>query len=70
MNFNHLKTDPSKSWATKLLVDHLIDMGLFRNCLNCGEWNEKTEICKKYNLRPPVTIIVTGCENHSDLIPF
>jgi hypothetical protein len=52
------------------LSEYLMDNGYFRNCLNCKEWNEVSELCTKYLQRPPAKVIVTGCSEHSDLIPF
>jgi hypothetical protein len=63
------------------IVDWAFDQGLFRSCLNCEHWNGEQapgvtlnyppETCRKYgNMRPPARIIVTGCEGHSDNIPF
>lgn len=58
-------------------VDWAFDQGLFRSCLNCAHWNSETskihppETCGKFsNMRPPARIIVTGCPDHSDNIPF
>ena len=58
-------------------VDWAFDQGLFRSCLNCEHWNKddsKThppETCRKFgDERPPAKIIVTGCPDHSDNIPF
>lgn len=44
--------------------------GLYRTCLNCINWNDRTELCQKYKSRPPLKVIVTGCEEHDDEIPF
>lgn len=44
----------------------------FKNCLNCTNFNLKTEICKLANQRPPAKVIVYGCPSHDDVgvIPF
>lgn len=52
------------------LVENLVS-----TCLNCNHWqenpsNEFQYNCKKHNLMPPPRIIVNGCNEHSDLIPF
>ena len=50
----------------------LID-NLTRTCLNCLNWEQQSDeiyICKKFNLKPPPRIIINGCEEHSDIIPF
>lgn len=41
-----------------------------RNCANCDNYNHKAEICAKYNTRPPCQVIVTGCPEWVDSIPF
>jgi hypothetical protein len=52
------------------IVDRFLDMGLFQTCCNCSEWKPKEEICCKFNIRPPAKVICTGCEYHTDNIPF
>lgn len=44
----------------------------FQSCLNCKLFNEKQEICSKYNQRPPARVIVFGCNDYEDTsdIPF
>lgn len=67
-----------KDAMTKLaliLAGNMDDMGMFRTCLNCEHWIEGTphniqQICGKYKVRPPTKIIVCGCDDHSDNIPF
>jgi len=51
-------------------VEMLVDHGFFRSCLNCSEWNKKEDKCNKFKCLPPPEVIVTGCEHHSDIIPF
>lgn len=41
-----------------------------KSCLNCIHFNEKSELCGRCNQRPPARIIVLGCEQHEDEIPF
>lgn len=53
----------------------LMEEGFFRTCANCEHWIEgppdnKQQICGLYKQRPPVNVIVSGCESHSDNIPF
>lgn len=63
------QTKAREDFATKL-ANGLDDAGLFRNCLNCANFHYETEICAMYKQRPPARIIVTGCPDHTDLIPF
>lgn len=45
------------------------NMGMDRNCLSCFFFDEKTEICGKWNARPPARTIVEACEAF-DPTPF
>lgn len=58
-------------------TDQLMELGLFRTCCNCAYWQGEQhahpETCghaANLNRRPPARIIVSGCSEHSDLIPF
>ncbi len=44
----------------------------FRNCLNCRNFSEITEVCTLANQRPPVKVICYGCDKHDDVegVPF
>jgi hypothetical protein len=48
----------------------MVNNGLLPSCINCIEWIKKEEMCGKYNVRPPVEIIVYGCESWDMGIPF
>lgn len=50
-------------------TEYMMQTGYFCTCLNCHNWNDKQEICKLYNQRPPARVIVSGCESHED-VPF
>jgi hypothetical protein len=59
----------------KGITNWMLEQGLYRTCLNCEHWIEgppdnMQQICGKYNMRPPTKIIVCGCDDHSDNIPF
>ena len=43
-----------------------------KSCLNCISFNEQTEVCTKFNQRPPARVIAFACENYEDDhdIPF
>lgn len=46
-----------------------------RTCLNCLHWIDESDPfnpgeCRLAGKRPPPSIIVTGCEQHDDEIPF
>ena len=44
----------------------------FQSCINCEHFDEPNEICKKYNVRPPLRILLFACEMYEDNqdIPF
>jgi len=58
------------------LTNHALAAGMFRSCLNCAFWNDESvtqhpETCRAFgNQRPPAKVIVTGCDGHSDEIPY
>lgn len=45
---------------------------IYRSCLTCEYFNEKAELCKLANQRPPARVIVFGCPKWVDVkeIPF
>ena len=53
----------------KIIVERLEAEGYFNNCLNCGWWNNVKEQCDKFREKPPLKVIVKGCEQH-EIIPF
>jgi len=44
----------------------------FQNCLNCMNWNYEQEICRKWNVKPPVEVLIYSCESYEDdgIIPY
>lgn len=52
-----------------IITNWLMEMGMFTTCCNCAHWNDETEMCDKFNARPPAKIIVQGCGAHQE-IPF
>ena len=81
-----MKTDAERILTDKTRLDamnklalyvgnFLFDNGFFRNCNNCEHWVEgpphnRQQICGKFKMRPPTDVIVSGCPEHSDQIPF
>lgn len=47
---------------------------LVKSCLSCDNFEEQTEVCKKFgNQRPPARIIAFGCPGYDNInedIPF
>lgn len=57
----------------------VVRAGLWRCCLNCEHWCEvgvatSTErvynLCGKYDMMPPDEVIIVGCPEHQQAIPF
>lgn len=58
--------NPSQS-----LFDRLVDEIKRQSCPNCLYWASGSEMCSKFNQRPPAKVIVRGCEHFDeDEIPF
>lgn len=74
MNMCELALNLDRTASLQNFTESLRDMGLFRNCLNCSEWQKnyttKEQRCGKYLVLPPPEVIVVGCPQHSDFIPF
>lgn len=46
---------------------------IVKSCLTCDNFDEPSEICKKFNARPPAKVIAFGCEGYCNIeeeIPF
>jgi hypothetical protein len=53
------------------IVEHqtlLVKRGIWRCCVNCDFWDKNR--CSKYNAVPPPEVIVHGCRDWEDDIPF
>lgn len=61
--------DEILNFLARNILDNMLDAGYFRSCLNCRNWNSEFEVCKLVNKRPPATVIVAGCELHTDTNP-
>lgn len=40
------------------------------NCTTCDHFDQRDDTCKKYNVRPPARVIVEGCADHEEKLPF
>jgi len=70
-----IQREASLQKLSKQLTELMLEEGWFRTCYNCEHWIEGPpdnlqQICGKYKQRPPTKIIVCGCEDHSDNIPY
>ena len=59
-----------KSTFSPFLIETMERAGFFTNCLNCDRWDKANSICGLAKELPPPEIIVLGCENHQQNIPF
>lgn len=39
-------------------------------CLNCDHWNKDKLWCSKWDVLPPLDVIVVGCEDYENDVPF
>ena len=56
--------------AAKVFYARMIRAGVFPSCINCEYFNHINETCDKVNQRPPAHIIVSGCPEWQQEIPF
>lgn len=49
---------------------NIIDSQHWATCLNCDYWDEKQGVCAKYRERPPLAVVVVGCQEWEGMIPF
>ena len=44
----------------------------YQNCLNCMHWSAGSDLCVKYNQKPPTEILIYSCPSYEDIaqIPF
>jgi hypothetical protein len=48
----------------------LLHKAVWRSCLNCDMFSETQGKCTKFNALPPPHVIVNGCKDWEDDIPF
>lgn len=76
MSISRIKLRSDVSHELHLLLSRALmgadGKGATMSCINCTNFDESTEICKKYLQRPPARIIAYSCEAHEDAndIPF
>lgn len=61
------KLTPQQSKGVELIINRTVQLladsqGWGKTCLGCSNFDEPSEICKKWNARPPARTIVEGCE--------
>jgi len=50
--------------------DKIVSDYTWQSCMNCCNFEEKSENCLLFKGRPPAFIIVSGCKDHDFEIPF
>ena len=48
----------------------MINLDHWQCCQNCDNMDHSTNICKLFNLIPPVQVMAVGCEQYRYEIPF
>lgn len=76
MNTRHEQTYPRSVMVRQITEELAKDLAdvierKTRTCVNCYHWRDDNETCGLTdNLRPPARVIVKGCDQHEDEIPF
>jgi len=52
----------------KKFQNTLLNRAIWRSCLNCDNWDGSQ--CGKWRMMPPPHVIVNGCKDWEDDIPF
>ena len=47
--------------ARVIMHKEFLDRQALQSCLNCEEWNDKTETCELFKMKPPARVIVFSC---------
>lgn len=69
------KLTPEQTAALMLIFQRTLqigaaNMGMNRTCLSCAHFQEQTELCAKWNARPPARVIVESCPEWTGGTPF
>lgn len=48
----------------------MVESQTWKCCCNCVDFDEHKMACNRFNAKPPAKVIVVGCEEHADDIPF
>lgn len=54
----------------RILTEKLLREGIITSCVLCINFDSKTEFCTLAGERPPAKVIVTGCPQWLDDLPF
>jgi len=73
MNTRSIPRDHVRAKLYDITSDLMVQTdGACRSCISCHNFDEKTELCKLYQQRPPARVIAMACESYEDIdeIPF
>ncbi len=73
MNTRSIPRDHVRSKLYNEIADLMVQTdGACRSCISCNHFDEKSEICKIAQQRPPARVIALGCPSYedNDEIPF
>lgn len=70
MNSNKFAITQEAAAKREELQRFLVNGGAWQCCLNCEHWTDKDRLCNLFKATPPDIIVVTGCRDHSEIIPF
>ena len=51
-------------------VWHILRSGMTRSCVGCFNFDREVGVCNLVAQRPPVEVIVKGCERFDLAVPF
>lgn len=73
MNTKSLPRDELRFRLTNAIAEAVtMKDGSTKSCINCSHFDEKTELCVKFQQRPPARVIALACPEYEDCdeIPF
>jgi hypothetical protein len=65
--------------STEDFQTRALSCAVWHSCINCDHWSNNsverkdsppTELCHKWRQRPPASVIVVGCPEWQDAVPF
>lgn len=62
--FNAMEYNPLRA----KFQEELLRRGIWSSCVNCEHWS--ATYCTKYNSTPPTDVLVVGCPEWQEVIPF
>lgn len=63
-------SDTSRELASTTILKLLETHGVTRTCLGCEHWDKENELCVLAGKRPPVRVVIMGCNRFDLTVPF